>query len=131
MPQVVLPIACPGKQDLAEESQVASIMANGLQALRRDVDSGIGCQCVRAERCVEHLVMVSHGGGKRVNTGSLIEAVEHAFMDQASAFVNVTLRQFYVLSDQNAPILGRSDLQQCEELRSHMGLNRLGGQVLG
>ena len=58
-----------------------------------------------------------------------IEAAERNFMDQASAFVNVTLRQFYVLSDLNAPIPGRSDLQGCEELRSHLGLNSEGGQV--
>ena len=49
-----------------------------------------------------------------------IEAAERDFMDRASAFVNVTLRQFYVPSDQNAPIPGRSDLQRCEELRSHI-----------
>ena len=49
-----------------------------------------------------------------------IEAVERNFIDRASAFVNVTLRQFYVLSDQNAPFPVCSDLQRCEELRSHM-----------
>jgi hypothetical protein len=69
-----------------------------------------------------------HGGGE---FDAEIEDVEREFMDRATAFVNVTLRRFYILSNQNAPIPGRTDRERCQELLSQKGLRRQVGQVWG
>ena len=59
------------------------------------------------------------------------QAIENDFMEEATAFVQAKLRQFYVLSDQNSPIPGRTDAERCGELRVQHGLVKQHGEVWG
>ena len=84
--------------------------------------------CEAEALTVQSLFELDHRAGE---FDAEIEVVERDFMDRATAFVNVMLRQFYVLSNQNAPIPGRTDRERCQELLSQMGLRREVGQVWG
>jgi hypothetical protein len=83
-------------------------------------------------KCVAECEAAAVGCARQAaELSELTGVLDDNFLEQATALVQAKLRQFYILSDRNQAIPGRTDAQRCRELEAGHGLCRRRGDVWG